>query len=577
VVVFGRWYDAFFLFIKRIGLEQFSDWYITVIAVVAAVSWLYFEYFGYRLRSVLKRFHRSTHQLPPRDPRNLEHIDDLLNRPEFFPLTAAWQHYRTQLDNRQDSDGFDTWRSVYPDLRSSFSYQRLVQTYGQRRLAEVIPPTLTAIGILGTFIGLVAGVPDLGGLDLEQLRLHISTLLGGMSIAFNSSVVAILSSILWSVSDRLALRATQSRLLGFYDRIETLLPIGEPTDLMQRLIDVQRDNAETTRKLFSDELIPAFGNSLREVVQDTLSPGVKMAMSAVERFAQEASVNQAKGITEIVESVTTGFRNTFNGRLTALSDAVRDMADWQTTVQANVDNLLAVLQDAAAGQTEVLQTTTSLLSSARDVTGDLSGYEAAISDAAQSMGPAADSLVQLNRECNTRLRQLVADEERIRTLREDYLDQLLAERETLVRTWSSIETNVDSLCSTLDTQVSMLANALKASTLPEELREAVSGAVNEVERGAKQTIGHFTSIAAELSASLTDLDDILTNLHKNLARVDAMGKELARVGRLYEQILLAPPVTLMQPEGVKGPAGDEIKLGLAEVAPSREENSPQGK
>jgi len=537
VVVFGRWYDAFFLFIKRIGLEQFSDWYITVIAVVAAVSWLYFEYFGYRLRSVLKRFHRSTHQLPPRDPRNLEHIDDLLNRPEFFPLTAAWQHYRTQLDNRQDSDGFDTWRSVYPDLRSSFSYQRLVQTYGQRRLAEVIPPTLTAIGILGTFIGLVAGVPDLGGLDLEQLRLHISTLLGGMSIAFNSSVVAILSSILWSVSDRLALRAT----------------------------------------LFSDELIPAFGNSLREVVQDTLSPGVKMAMSAVERFAQEASVNQAKGITEIVESVTTGFRNTFNGRLTALSDAVRDMADWQTTVQANVDNLLAVLQDAAAGQTEVLQTTTSLLSSARDVTRDLSGYEAAISDAAQSMGPAADSLVQLNRECNTRLRQLVADEERIRTLREDYLDQLLAERETLVRTWSSIETNVDSLCSTLDTQVSMLANALKASTLPEELREAVSGAVNEVERGAKQTIGHFTSIAAELSASLTDLDDILTNLHKNLARVDAMGKELARVGRLYEQILLAPPITLMQPEGVKGPAGDEIKLGLAEVAPSREENSPQGK
>jgi len=67
--------------------------------------------------------------------------------------------------------------------------------YGQ---VEAMPGLLTGFGILFTFAGLTVGVYGLDPTDADQLTSGVSRLLGGMSLAFLTSIAGIASALWWN-------------------------------------------------------------------------------------------------------------------------------------------------------------------------------------------------------------------------------------------------------------------------------------------------------------------------------------------------------------------------------------------
>ncbi|MDR2459629.1 MAG: hypothetical protein LBE38_02425 [Deltaproteobacteria bacterium] len=83
---------------------------------------------------------------------------------------------------------------------SFFNEESIIAQYFETKLFSAIPNILTGFGILGTFIGLAAGIylaKDnlMNSADIEQMKEPLKYLLGGAGLAFLTSICGILLSI----------------------------------------------------------------------------------------------------------------------------------------------------------------------------------------------------------------------------------------------------------------------------------------------------------------------------------------------------------------------------------------------
>ena len=78
-----------------------------------------------------------------------------------------------------------------------------------------IPSTLTGLGILGTFIGLIFGIGGVGFSSIDAALSSVQNLLNGIEVAFYTSIVGVVLSILFNIIYRLVWNMT-IRQLGVF-------------------------------------------------------------------------------------------------------------------------------------------------------------------------------------------------------------------------------------------------------------------------------------------------------------------------------------------------------------------------
>lgn len=84
------------------------------------------------------------------------------------------------------------------------------------RVLVQIPGTLTGLGILGTFLGLLLGLRQTVFSSGESTRSSISLLLGGVRLAFYTSIAGVLLSILFTLMTVLLKRSLQDEKEQFF-------------------------------------------------------------------------------------------------------------------------------------------------------------------------------------------------------------------------------------------------------------------------------------------------------------------------------------------------------------------------
>ena len=82
---------------------------------------------------------------------------------------------------------------------------------------SAITGTLTGLGILGTFIGLSLGLGAFNGDDIYTITDNVGPLLGGMKVAFHTSVYGIFFSLIFAFVHRCIVADAQEKLQEFLD------------------------------------------------------------------------------------------------------------------------------------------------------------------------------------------------------------------------------------------------------------------------------------------------------------------------------------------------------------------------
>ena len=143
------------------------------------------------------------------------------------PTESAW----TALMSLGDMFGNKTLDNIFEEYKIKIRFQReSEQTLNElddyinedtvamrcwNGVVSQVPGTLTGIGVLGTFVGLLLGIGSVGFSSAEAALESIQTLLSGINIAFYTSIAGIIMSILFNIIYRMIWNVT-TRELGLY-------------------------------------------------------------------------------------------------------------------------------------------------------------------------------------------------------------------------------------------------------------------------------------------------------------------------------------------------------------------------
>lgn len=125
-----------------------------------------------------------------------DHMDEISKK---IGLSRQWQDLKSSMFWYSDKPFPVVDNSV---LNTVFSTNSIIEQFLSSRI-ERKAPIFTAIGVLGTFLGIVIGVASaskgLASPDIEIARASMSNLLSGAELAFITSIIGVLLSTIYSV------------------------------------------------------------------------------------------------------------------------------------------------------------------------------------------------------------------------------------------------------------------------------------------------------------------------------------------------------------------------------------------
>ena len=164
----------------------------------------------------------------------------------------------------KSSDGMDCDVEDYifeSELLESCNYNVCTQVAG----------ILTALGILGTFLGLVLGLRSFDFSNADQMTSSVEALVGGLNVAFYTSIYGVTLSILYNIIFRRITTGLTQELNHFYDAFNSALEPVSQKAMVERMDSRQAENNALMQdiKALLDERL---GERLGHQMAETLTP-----------------------------------------------------------------------------------------------------------------------------------------------------------------------------------------------------------------------------------------------------------------------------------------------------------------
>lgn len=164
---------------------------------------------------------------------------------EFFNqriMDELFKDYQEKVKSQRESG------QVLADIEDYINDDILGMRSWQSVITQ-IPGTMTGLGILGTFIGLIIGIRGIGFSSVNAALTSVQTLLAGIQMAFYTSIAGVILSLVFNIIYRIAWNAMRHNLGLFTDEFhKNVIPpveeqlryrerkeIKQITDLLERL------------------------------------------------------------------------------------------------------------------------------------------------------------------------------------------------------------------------------------------------------------------------------------------------------------------------------------------------------
>ncbi|MCQ2532635.1 MAG: MotA/TolQ/ExbB proton channel family protein [Saccharofermentans sp.] len=121
----------------------------------------------------------------------LSRLDNLFN---YEPLDKVFDEYKGLVSTDKNKA-----TGILPDIENVINEDTIaIKTV--RNTINQVPETLTGIGILGTFVGLIIGVSSIGFSSVAAAVTSLQSLISGIEVAFYTSIVGIILSICFNLT-----------------------------------------------------------------------------------------------------------------------------------------------------------------------------------------------------------------------------------------------------------------------------------------------------------------------------------------------------------------------------------------
>lgn len=399
---------------------------------------------------------------------NIADIRDKAKSSNDDVVKNLWREFDESLvlDHRE--------KGVYNTLDAEhfFNPRTLASGITSNRLLAAAPSFLTAIGVLGTFLGLTMGLKGLHmeSNEIEALKGGIASMINGAAMAFVTSVWGVGLSLLLNIYEKNTERRIIKKVVKIQQKIDFLFP-RLPAE--KSLVDISKNTSESSEAL--QELHERIGDRLQETI------------SGMNKDMQEA------------------FTNALNNVMAPAMQSLVSNASQQTSgvLEHLISNFTESMQAAGRGQGELIQKSTEQMHEAvSSLSGQMSAVLEQSSKQAQLM---AEQQAGASSQFNHQLESMLSKSEERQQLMEQ---KLFTAIESQQQSQAAREANhVDNLQSVLGgwlTDQSQTLNKLSDSMAEVQtaMGESNLGFVNELSSQNEKTTAQQQAFTNGLETSL---------------------------------------------------------------------------
>ncbi|MFP5492533.1 MAG: anti-phage ZorAB system protein ZorA [Bacteriovoracia bacterium] len=269
-------------------------------------------------------------------------------------LSHKWHEFTEHLIYPGPRDKDQVFmNSIMPS--SFFSSETLLPQRLDLRWINSVPGKITALGILGTFIGLSFGVylaqAKLVGGTSEEMMKGLQYLLSGASLAFVTSLLGIIGSLFYSAYEKKILNEIDSSINDFCDNLEKALKFLTKEQLARDQLSIQQEQLKVLES-FSNDLAISIGNTLDSKFSGQISGGFQNLVSSIESLKEV----QADFSNDLMKSLA----DKLSGGLSSMADEKKN--DAMSALKYMQESMVSQMEKMLASQDEMQKTTKLLVS-----------------------------------------------------------------------------------------------------------------------------------------------------------------------------------------------------------------------
>jgi uncharacterized protein Yka (UPF0111/DUF47 family) len=300
------------------------------------------------------------------------------------------------LEGDHDHQRWRVWLRRSVDAAQVFNERSLARRLIHSRLISATSGLLTALGVLGAFIGLQQGISGLRFVNPQpgEMEASIQTLVNGLTIKFSSSIWGIGCSIIFNVLEKLVEGAAWSHIRHVQARIDGLFSRYTPETALSRLQISSAESEQILRGLATaigghiQQALAQVGQYTSQAIGEAMQPAVEMLTGAAEKMKIDLSTGSAEGLAQGIEAAAKSLEQSLNAVGDRYNQQFMDLSTRLTSAFEGLQSPITQLSTALGKQDTALADAVKRLEAH-------AGLAASFTTAATTMQSAAEGLVTL--------------------------------------------------------------------------------------------------------------------------------------------------------------------------------------
>ena len=336
-----------FILIPKTG-DELSIVFVQLLIVVTVVFFLFFVSKCISAWRRLSWFEKVLEPLERKDIADKRYDLIELARQKDKNIGFLWMEFDETLVEVRRNGRVEVRNTL--DAGHFFNSYTLAGSITENRLLAAVPGFLTALGVIGTFMGLQLGLADLklgAGVDVNQMQEGVASVVDGAKVAFLTSVWGVALSVLFNFAEKLGEQIIRRKIRQIENLVDWLFPRIRPEEQLQ----IISDNSAESR-----EVLQGLAEKIGEKMQDALVVATQGIQTSLEDSLTKI---MAPAINKLVDSTTEGNQKALDGLLQSFMDgfgkAGNQQRDALDDVSAKVNKSVEAMQATMSGFVEQLQ------------------------------------------------------------------------------------------------------------------------------------------------------------------------------------------------------------------------------
>lgn len=379
----------------------------------------------------------------------------------------------------------------FVDLTDFFNRDYLDEI-GWTGLCNLIPGTMTGLGILGTFWGLVMGVSGFDTSTTVVITSSISGLLGGMGTAFLTSIAGVLCSFgfsyLYQPFYEKANKALEEFTAEFHDKNLD----GSASKAENQLLEYQRQQTELMQGL-TQSLADSIGRSIAQAMRTEIAPVFEEMKKTIEEFSTVASRDQRDSLEQVVQEFIRCMNNSLQGQFEELGHMLQQMCEWQKTSMQQTQQVLDGMAETVGQIERIHEISQQTVEQMGGFVSKLDGYQAEISAQAEQVNKRLEQGNEISQRQADYIDRLVESETRIAQLSDAVRQQAKAAQDAVNQITEHCKDQMSEMLDAAKTHIETLADSTKV------LVEASQQQMDTLAQTAESEMEMLSETASRLS------------------------------------------------------------------------------